>query len=103
MDTIAATQHFIASGFSEGRNPNLFESDRYIASHTDLIQSLHYALGAASEHYLLLGQVEGRQVTFDPLAYLSRYGDLQQAFGNDLVAATRHFIESGFAEGRTWS
>jgi serralysin len=102
-NTVAATQHYITDGAREGRNPNLFPVDRYIASYGDLIQGIHYNLDEGANHYLYSGRGEGRQVTFDPEAYLNRYADLRAVFGNDLNAATRHYIEFGFSENRTWA
>jgi hypothetical protein len=89
------------------REPNLFRSDRYLASHGDLI--LAYAsitdyaakVEAASNHYLFAGRNEpGRQITFSPEAYLNAHPDVKAFYGNDLAAATHHYIVSGFNEGR---
>jgi hypothetical protein len=58
------------------RDPNLFPSDRYIASNSDLLRAFCYNLEAGSQHYLIHGRNEGRQITFAPLAYIAKNPDL---------------------------
>ncbi|GFE68871.1 choice-of-anchor Q domain-containing protein [Chroococcus sp. FPU101] len=102
----AGTQHFITSGFYENRNPNLFSSDRYLASYIDLISAFapitNYAakIETASNHYLLAGRGEGRQITFDPNAYLNANQDLIPFAQAGQIDPTQHYILFGAAEGR---
>ncbi|PSF35148.1 hypothetical protein C7H19_17345 [Aphanothece hegewaldii CCALA 016] len=111
-DTQKATKHYIQNGFYEQprREPNLFPSDRYLASNPDLIN--HFAsipdyaakVEAASNHYLLIGRGESyRQITFDPNAYLANPINADVAadpFFGTLTGATQHYILSGFNEHR---
>lgn len=97
----AGKSHYLASGFQEGRQIDLFEEDLYLASYGDLIVNFGYDLEAATDHFISQGYSEGRSANlFIPELYLAAYQDLQNAFGNDLKAATRHYIEHGFSEGR---
>lgn len=102
-NTLAATQHFITTGYfpPESRNSNLFPSDRYIASYGDLINTYHYNLEAGSNHYLIHGRGEGRQITFDPAVYLMKNSDVaaDPFYGASLERATEHYIVYGYADG----
>jgi cyclophilin family peptidyl-prolyl cis-trans isomerase len=110
-NTLAATQHYIQYGFNEQppRDPNLFASDRYIASWDDLIDAFAFItdyaakIEAGSNHYLFNGKGENRGITFDPNAYLANPFNADVAahplFGT-LTGATQHYIQYGFGEGR---
>jgi hypothetical protein len=79
-----------------------FDALQYIASHDDLILAFGANATAGEQHYVQLGQAEGRVADdFNEAQYLANYPDLQAAFGADAQAATVHFITNGFAEGRT--
>jgi hypothetical protein len=81
--------------------PPGFNGLEYIASYPDLIRALGANRAAGEQHYLTIGQAEGRATdTFDVVRYLENYPDLQAAFGTDGTAATTHYIRRGFAEGR---
>ncbi|PWC88149.1 hypothetical protein TSH100_08760, partial [Azospirillum sp. TSH100] len=83
-----------------GGLPAGFNALAYIASYPDLIAAFGLNTDAATQHYIQVGQAEGRTVTFDPLAYTASYPELIAAFGTDADAAARHFIEYGYGEGR---
>ena len=74
------------------------EALRYIASYTDLI----VAFGKkGQDHYARSGALEGRSITFDPIAYLNKYSDLKTQYGYDTYNATIQYIITGYYEGRT--
>ncbi|WP_395454007.1 DUF4347 domain-containing protein (plasmid) [Azospirillum melinis] len=83
-----------------GGLPAGFNALAYIASYPDLIAAFGTNTAAATQHYLQVGQAEGRTVTFNPLAYTASYPELISAFGTNTDAAARHYIEHGQAEGR---
>ncbi|WP_244668498.1 M10 family metallopeptidase C-terminal domain-containing protein [Candidatus Liberibacter africanus] len=105
-DKVAATRHYINSGFEEGRSPDAFKSLEYIASHEDLIKAYAHTadlVQVGKDHFTNFGLLEGRNITFEPYLYLDNYDDLRKSFGSDRDAATRHYIDYGFAEGRILS
>ena len=59
-DTTAATQHYISSGYAEGRSTDSFDKWEYLASNPDLISRLGTTTAAAIEHYVSSGYAEGR-------------------------------------------
>ncbi|MBP2307330.1 Ig-like domain-containing protein [Azospirillum melinis] len=85
---------------ASGGLPAGFNALAYIASYPDLIAAFGTNTAAATQHYLQVGQAEGRTVTFNPLAYTASYPELISAFGTNTDAAARHYIEHGQAEGR---
>src|SRR5688500_2016326 len=85
-----------------GTLPPGFNGLQYIASYPDLIQSLGANRAAGEQHYLAVGQAEGRAPdTFDLLRYLDNNPDVEAAFGSSGDGATIHYIRQGFFEGRT--
>jgi hypothetical protein len=74
---------------------------RYIASYTDLIASLGADYVKGQQHYATYGAVQGRIISFNPIAYLNKYSDLRQTYGYDTYNATIHYITTGYYEGRT--
>jgi hypothetical protein len=76
---------------------------RYVASHADLIATLGADPAKGEAHFYSTGQVEGRNVTFDPQLYLDRNPWLKVTLRDDLEAATAHYITTGYARGFTWS
>ena len=85
-----------------GTLPPGFNGLQYIASYPDLIQSLGANRAAGEQHYLAVGQAEGRATdTFDLLRYLDNNPDVEAAFGTSGDGATIHYIRQGFFEGRT--
>jgi uncharacterized delta-60 repeat protein len=97
----AAGQHYIASGFNEGRYTNAFDAVEYLASNTDLIQAFGLNAAAAERHYVQSGFNEHRATqSFDAAEYLASNSDLIQAFGLNAAAAEQHYVRSGFGEGR---
>ena len=78
-----------------------FDGLRYVASYTDLRQSIGLNSDAASLHYVSYGFDEGRNPgAFNSLSYIAAYSDLRDAFGINGDAATRHYINYGADEGR---
>ena len=94
-DPASTPQTSTAGGLPAG-----FSALAYIASYPDLIAAFGTNTAAATQHYLQVGQAEGRTVTFNPLAYTASYPDLVAAFGTDADAAARHYIQYGYGEGR---
>jgi len=74
---------------------------RYIASYTDLIASLGADYVKGQQHYATYGAVQGKIISFNPIAYLNKYSDLRQTYGYDTYNATIHYITTGYYEGRT--
>jgi len=74
---------------------------RYIASYTDLIVAFGTDYKKGQDHYARSGALEGRSITFDPIAYLNKYSDLKTQYGYDTYNATIQYITTGYYEGRT--
>ncbi|WP_286786728.1 MULTISPECIES: glycoside hydrolase family 5 protein [unclassified Pseudomonas] len=98
-DVQAATQHYINTGYKEGRVIS-FNPLSYIASYPDLTTAFGTDTNAATRHYILYGYREGRTVSFNALSYIASYPDLIKAFGTDINAAAKHYILNGYKEGR---
>lgn len=77
------------------------EALRYIASYTDLIVAFGTDYKKGQDHYARLGALEGRTITFDPIAYLNKYSDLKTLYGYNTYNATLQYITTGYYEGRT--
>jgi Ca2+-binding RTX toxin-like protein len=103
MNAQAATNHYINTGFAEGRDAKAFDPLDYIAGYSDLVQGMHADSYAAVQHYLESGRFNNNRTdeNFSGLAYAASYKDLAIAFGADEEAAARHYIEYGWAEGRS--
>jgi hypothetical protein len=79
-----------------------FDGLEYIASYPDLIAAFGANAAAGTQHYVAMGQSEGRvPSSFNAHQYLANYPDLQAAFGTNLTAARVHYITFGYFEGRT--
>lgn len=79
-----------------------FNPLQYIASYHDLVQAFGANTAAGTQHYVTLGQAEGRVAdAFDEQQYLTNYVELRNAFGGDGQRATLHYITNGYFEGRT--
>lgn len=79
-----------------------FDGLEYIASYPDLIAAFGANAAAGTQHYVAMGQSEGRvPSSFNAHQYLANYPDLQAAFGTNLTAARIHYITFGYFEGRT--
>jgi Ca2+-binding RTX toxin-like protein len=97
----AGFDHYVDSGFGEGRSTNLFDAVEYIASNPDLIQAFGLNPLAGEQHYVSSGFNEHRATnSFDATEYIASYGDLIQAFGLNPLAGEQHYITSGFKEHR---
>jgi hypothetical protein len=77
------------------------EALRYIASYTDLIVAFGTDYKKGQDHYARSGALEGRTITFDPVAYLNKYSDLRTIYGYDTYNAIIQYITTGYYEGRT--
>lgn len=103
-DQIAAANHFMSSGFYEGRPIDSFDPIDYLASNPDIAAAVGSDTTAAKLHYLRRGRAEGRPTdSFNAMAYLGSNPDLYRAFGADQTAATRHYVLYGRQEGRPLS
>lgn len=78
-----------------------FNSLEYIASYDDLRAAFGVNPAAGLDHYVTLGQGEGRDVSFDALRYIASHGDLIAAFGANRDAGAAHYIAAGAAEQRS--
>lgn len=105
----ALSQHYRNLGRAEGRNPDLFDENRYVASNTDLISDPTIVdpntrlvnADAAAENYIESGFEQGRSLTsFQSDQYIASYGDLISAFGYNLTEGSIHYIQHGLVEGR---
>jgi hypothetical protein len=74
---------------------------RYIASYVDLISAYGADYIKGQEHYAKYGALEGRTISFDPIAYLNKYSDIRTTYGYNTYQATIHYINTGYYEGRT--
>jgi hypothetical protein len=74
---------------------------RYIASYVDLIAAYGADYIKGQEHYAQYGALEGRTISFDPIAYLNKYSDIRTTYGYNTYQATIHYINTGYYEGRT--
>ena len=118
-DPARGLQHYIVSGFLEGRSVASFNAAQYLANHADLQATFDGDLAAATNHYVATGYAEGRSVAapagrfpvnlglaggpavfIDPLTYIASHGDLVNAFGNDPINGLRHYRIAGYLEGR---
>ncbi len=95
----AGFQHFISTGYAEGRTVS-FDGLEYIASYSDLINAFGVNADLGASHYIQNGRFEGRTTTFDGLEYIASYGDLINAFGANADAGATHYIGPGHTEGR---
>lgn len=104
-NAVAGFDHFLISGFSEGRSAS-FDGLEYIASYGDLIAALGANDDAGATHYIQAGRFEGRTTSFDGLQYIASYGDLINAFHNEVAAdpdpdvRATHYIGNGYTEHR---
>jgi len=100
-DAEAGQDHFLSTGFAEGRSAVQFDPLRYLASNTDLVRAYGADTTAAEVHYIRTGFAEGRATaSFDPLLYLASNADLVRAYGADTIAAELHYVTTGLSEGR---
>jgi Ca2+-binding RTX toxin-like protein len=101
-DATAATNHYISTGFAEGRDAKAFDPLDYIAGYSDLISAFGTNAAAGTRHYLTAGRLEGRtDERFSGLDYAASYPTLAAQFGADEEAAARHYILTGRAQGLT--
>ncbi len=121
---IAALEHFVNSGMSEGRRGSAeFDVQVYKNNYIDLKNGLGDNLAAYYMHYIYNGKAEGRVATnsqsntervtvyngvdyssvynFD--YYISTYPDMKNGCGDNDEAALAHFVNNGMSEGRQGS
>ncbi|POR43376.1 hypothetical protein CRT23_07660 [Methylobacterium sp. V23] len=90
-----ARQHFAASGWTEGRDPNaIFDTKGYLAAYGDVARSGMNPL----VHYETFGWKEGRDpaADFDTKAYLKAYADVAR----EGIDPMQHFLQFGLVENR---
>lgn len=119
-DQIAAFNHFLNYGMSEGRqaSPN-FDVTSYRNRYSDLRWKFSNDLPAYYIHYITNGQYEGRVATgaatlqpvtsyngidysnvYDFNTYASENSDIGSTYSNNDTGALLHFINFGMNEGR---
>ena len=91
--------HYVSSGFNEGRATNSFDPLEYLASNYDLIEA-HFTPASALHHYVSNGYLEHRATTaFDPVKYLASNPDLIQA-GFTPASAAQQYVSTGYFQHR---
>ncbi|MFO1073288.1 MAG: hypothetical protein U1E17_11585 [Geminicoccaceae bacterium] len=93
-DPIAATQHFIRTGYARGYNWSQWKLYwlRYIASYQDLINQYGTLITGGEAHWYAFGKPQGRSIMFRPVAYLNSNPDAKAACGTDQVCGTTYYI-----------
>ena len=93
-DPIAATQHFIRTGYAKGYNWSQWKLYwlRYIASYQDLINQYGTLITGGEAHWYAFGKPQGRSIMFRPVAYLNSNPDAKAACGTDQVCGTTYYI-----------
>jgi len=92
-NTTAATQHYLAYGYDEGRTVN-FNDKEYVAGYSDLQVAFATNTALATQHFITNGYLELRSA--DLLAYTASYGDLISVFGTNTAAAGQHYRNNFF-------
>lgn len=93
---VNARQHYMTSGWKEGRDPNAwFDTNGYLAANPDIKAAGVNPL----EHFRLFGWKEGRDpsINFDVESYLAANADIKAANINPL----EHWLNYGINEGRS--
>ncbi|SEK01726.1 Ca2+-binding protein, RTX toxin-related [Sphingobium sp. AP50] len=99
-NAVEAANHYIRSGFAEGRDAKAFDPLDYIAGYSDLMAAFGTNAAAGIRHYLVAGRSEGRtDDKFSGLDYAASYPTLAAQFGANEEAAARHYIQTGRAQG----
>ncbi|PSF39510.1 hypothetical protein C7H19_01600 [Aphanothece hegewaldii CCALA 016] len=109
VDSQAAINHFVDYGHKEGREKDIFDEYRYLASNPTLIPIYSYyspyysyvnTYGATID-YLYNGIPNNLPTTtFDPAAYLQANPDVATAYNGDLTKASYHYVQFGYFENR---
>lgn len=93
---VSAQQHYMTTGWAEGRNPNpFFDTEWYFNTYPDVEKAGVNPLA----HYVRVGWREGRDPhpQFKTRWYLESYADAATAGRNPLI----HYLSQGASEGRT--
>ncbi|QCG89822.1 calcium-binding protein [Azospirillum sp. TSH100] len=98
-DEAAAFNHYVQSGYTEGRSTS-FDAAGYLAANRDLAAVFGTNTVAATRHYITTGRLEGRSTSFNAMSYIAANPDLIRALGNNTTAAALHYATSGRLEGR---
>lgn len=98
-DEAAAFNHYVRSGYTEGRSTS-FDAAGYLAANRDLAAVFGTNTVAATRHYIASGRLEGRSTSFNAMSYIAANPDLILAFGSNATAAALHYAGSGRLEGR---
>lgn len=99
-DEAAAFNHYVQSGYNEGRSTN-FDAAGYLAANQDLAAAFGTNTVAATRHYISSGRLEGRSTSFNAMSYIAANPDLIRSFGSDTTAAALHYATNGRLEGRS--
>jgi hypothetical protein len=99
----AGARHFIAHGRAEGRQPDTFNPDQYLANYPDLGTAGLETPDQLALHYIMHGRAASLTYEAPPdgLAYIASYPDLSAAFGANAQQGTLHYLQYGRFEGRT--
>ncbi len=80
-----------------------FQEDYYLSQNPDVMQAVRAGLMTAEQHYILYGELEGRQPNpyFNPLGYMTANPDVVPAIVNHTFSSyLQHFEKYGVHEGR---
>lgn len=85
---------------------DLFRVEEYLALYPELFAIFESDLGAALDHWLSTGRLEGKlgriPLEFSATGYFARNPDVATAVGNDPVLAWGHYWLYGIYEGRAY-
>jgi Ca2+-binding RTX toxin-like protein len=96
----AGYDHYVNSGFNEGRATASFDPLEYLASNPGMIGGPGVTPAWAVQHYVSAGYFEHRATTsFDAVEYLASNPDLIAA-GYTPSMALQHYVSSGYFEHR---
>lgn len=102
-DKSAATEHWINTGFYEGRQGHItFSLASYVYFNLDLANAFGPFQEMYLTHFLENGIKEGRQGSFfySGKIYNQINKDVSLAFAGDQVASLNHYLDNGINEGR---
>ena len=101
VDILNNIEYLEFDGIIQAVPSSNFNALQYIASNSDLIDSIGNDAFAGFNHFINYGVIEGREVTFDVSQYLENYQDVRDSVKGDTQEAIKHYILYGYSEGRT--
>ncbi len=98
-------EHFLTSGWLEGRDPsNFYDEKLYLSLNADVKAAVQAGIFSSGlQHYLLNGHIENRtaSILFDPNDYLLSNPDVKAAVDAGVFqSGFDHMLEAGADEGR---